>query len=206
MKRRPLWIALAVLGLAAAATFFFWQRGAVEDRQTGVETVEVVGAAGAAAEDGVVAELYFPGRGGWLHAERHEVPASDQAEAQIAALVETLIAGPRGAGLASPLPRDVTVKSVYLMDDEVVLDLASPERRPPPSGSQREMLTVYSLVNTVLLNTEGAERLVLLWNGQQPMTFAGHLYTARPLQANRHLVARGSVASDNSHDPASGQS
>ncbi len=64
------------------------------------------------------------------------------------------------------------------------------------------MLTVYSLVNTVLLNTEGAERLVLLWNGQQPMTFAGHLNTARPLKANRDLVARDPVA----RDPSAGQS
>ena len=152
--------------------------------------MEAAAEAGAAEADGVVADLYFPGRGGWLHAERREVPASDQAEAQIAALVTALIAGPDAAGLQPPLPESVTVESVYLMDGEVVLDLASPEDRPPPSGSEREMLTVYSLVNTVLLNTEGAERLVLLWNGRQPMTFAGHLNTARPLEANRGLVAR----------------
>ncbi len=202
MTRRPLWMALAVLVLAVAATVLFWRRGTVEERWEGVETVEADGDAGTAAEAGIVADLYFPGRGGWLHAERHEVPARDPAEAQIAALVEGLIAGPRGAGLEPPLPRDVTVKSVYLLDGEVILDLASPQRRPPASGSQREMLTVYSLVNTVLLNTEGAERLVLLWNGQQPMTFAGHLYTARPLTANRHLVARDSV----SRDTTAGQS
>ena len=113
---------------------------------------------------------------------------------RVAALVTALIAGPDAAGLQPPLPKSVTVESVYLMDGEVVLDLASPEDRPPPSGSEREMLTVFSLVNTVLLNTEGAERLVLLWNGQQPMTFAGHLNTARPLKANRDLVARDPVA------------
>jgi spore germination protein GerM len=198
MNRRSLWIALAaLLVLAVAVTFLVWRRGAVEEQQeTSAEEVSPV-AEGSPAAASIVAELYFPDGGEWLHAERREVPASDRAEAQIATLVETLIAGPRSAGLVSPLPESVAVRTVYKLDGEVVLDLESPDAAPPPSGSQREMLTVYSLVNTVLLNTEDADRLVLLWNGQQPETFAGHLDTARPLSANRGLIAR---------DPAAGSS
>ncbi|MEM7357123.1 MAG: hypothetical protein AAF657_40285, partial [Acidobacteriota bacterium] len=62
---------------------------------------------------------------------------------------------------------------------------------PPASGSAREMLTIYSLVNSVLLNFEEVERLVLLWNGGQMRTFAGHMDTRRPLVANLDLIARG---------------
>ncbi len=48
---------------------------------------------------------------------------------------------------------------------------------------------LYSLVNTVLLNTPEANRLVVLWNGRQPETFAGHIDTARPLAARPNLIA-----------------
>ena len=60
------------------------------------------------------------------------------------------------------------------------------------------MLTVYSLVNTVLLNFEQLDRVVLLWNGRQLRTFAGHVDTMRPLAANPDLIARelGGAATD----------
>ncbi len=189
--KRPVWIAVAAVALAAAAVLFLWRREAAREGEAVTEQTEPAGDADSqATADGVAAELYFPGRGGRLYPERREVPAGDRAETRIAGLVEALISGPRDGDLEPPLPRSVAVGAVYLMDGEVVLGLESPERRPPASGSQREMLAVYSLVNTVLLNVEGAERLVLLWNGRQPMTFAGHLDTARPLVANRALIAR----------------
>ena len=43
------------------------------------------------------------------------------------------------------------------------------------------MLSVYSIVNTVLLNIPEISAVVLLNNGQQRPTFAGHLDTSRPL-------------------------
>lgn len=144
------------------------------------------GAKGEAAE----AELYFPGEGGRLYVERREVPAGGDPEERIAALVEALIAGPGGASLRAPLPEGVTVREVDLIGGTVYLDLASPDGEPPPStGSMREMLTVYSLINTVLLNVEGATRLAILWNSEQPLTYGGHVNTARPLPVNRDLVA-----------------
>ncbi len=140
----------------------------------------------------LTAELYFPGTGGWLHAERRELPANAEIAERVSTVVETLLAGPRDSGMRPPLPGDVTVRRVYLAEDGLAfLDLQSPEDAPPPaSGSLREMLTVYSLVNTVVLNFEELERIVLLWNGRQRRTFAGHLDTMRPLTANTDLIAQ----------------
>lgn len=98
-------------------------------------------------------------------------------------------------GLWPPLPANVQVGQAYIMDGAtgsptVVVDLVVPEHAAPMSGARAEILMLYSLVNTVLLNTEDAERLVLLWNGQQRSTFAGHFDTTRPLTPKTELIAR----------------
>lgn len=104
-------------------------------------------------------------------------------------------------GLWPPLPADVHVGQAYLMDGvgesgvgesgaTVIVDLIVPEHAAPMSGARAEILMIYSLVNTVLLNTMEAERIVLLWNGQQRSTFAGHFDTTRPLTPKTELIAR----------------
>ena len=56
-------------------------------------------------------------------------------------------------------------------------------------GSEDELLAVYSFVNTVVLNgIEGVDRVVLLWDGRQPETFAGHVDVSRPLAADTSWV------------------
>ncbi len=136
-------------------------------------------------------ELYFPGTGGWLQTERREVPASTDSVEQISVVVSHLLAGPRDSGMRAPLPEGVSVRKVYLPEDRLAfVDFESADSTPPASGSLREMLTVYSLVNTVVLNFEQIDRVVLLWNGRQLRTFAGHVDTMRPLAPNTDLVAR----------------
>ena len=141
------------------------------------------------ASQGSEVELYFPGQDGRLHAERHELQDATEPSKTIARLVESLLAGPRDASLAAPLPEGVSLGRAYLMDDAtVILDLTSPDGTKPATGSFGEMLMLYSIVNSVLLNVEEAERLVLLWDGQQPNTFAGHLDTTRPLTPKVELI------------------
>jgi hypothetical protein len=60
---------------------------------------------------------------------------------------------------------------------------------PPPGGSDAEMQAVYSLVDSIALNVPEAQRVVLLWNGTQRVTFSGHLDTSRPLSPDRSLLA-----------------
>lgn len=91
-----------------------------------------------------------------------------------------------------PFPAGVALGRTYLLDDAtVVLDLTSPDRGAPSTGSKAELLMLYSLVNTVLLNVEEAKRVVVLWNGQQPNTFAGHVDATRPFEAASELIAEG---------------
>lgn len=143
------------------------------------------------------AELYFPGADGRLYLHRQTVPATDEVMARIEMVVKALLEGPAGATdgtLQPPLPTGTRLVGVYRYDEQTVaLDLRSPEGdepgQLPPSGSKQELLSVYSLVNTVVIGHEGVERVVLLWNGSQPETFAGHVDVSRPLAADPGLIA-----------------
>jgi hypothetical protein len=140
----------------------------------------------------VPVRLFFPG-GPLLYEELRELPRIESAEERINALVGQLLAGPTREGLRAPLGDGITVRRSYLLADGVAaIDLSSPDGAPPPaSGSQRELLTVMSLVNTVVLNEPEVNAVVLLWNGRQPTTFAGHLDIGRPLRPDLELVAEG---------------
>lgn len=150
------------------------------------------GAAASAPPVMLAVEIYFPANDGLLHPERREVTVSDDAEAQIRAVVAELLAGPRTPGLVRPFPEGVDLAEVHLGADGVAfVDLASPAGDDPPAGgSALEMQSVYSVVDTVALNVAGARRVVLLWNGRQRESFAGHLDTSRPLAPAPGLVAR----------------
>lgn len=192
MTRKAVLIAIAILAvLASLAAIFFRQQSPQETASETVEVEAVATGEDAAAGETLAMDLFFPGTGGWLLAERREIAASAESVDRITAVVESLLAGPTGSGMRAPLPDAANVRKIYLAENGLAyLDFESPENTPPASGSQREMLTVYSLVNTVLLNFEQLDGVVLLWNGRQLKTFAGHVDTMRPLAANPDLIAR----------------
>ncbi len=142
--------------------------------------------------DGAV-RLYFPGADGRLHEELRALDASGGSVELTERLVASLIAGPDTEGLFAPLPASTTVGSVFLASDGTLyLDLMSTEHPVPPvSGSQREILAAYSVINSVCGNVPGVRGVALLWNGEQRTTFAGNLDTTRPLGPNRRLVSSG---------------
>lgn len=187
MSRRGAALAVAAIAVAALAAVVWWRLSGV----SGAPPSEVPGEETAAAISGErsgTVVLFFPGRGSRLQPEERPVPETTEPEALIQALVEALLAGPQSEGLYPLFPFEVTVGSVYLSPEGIAfVDLSSAEAAPPASGSRREMLTVYGLVNTVMTNLQGVEGVVLLWNGRQRPTFAGHLDTARPLTLRRDL-------------------
>lgn len=112
---------------------------------------------------------------------------ADTADADTADGDDTAGNLPPAAPKAPLAPGSVRIGPVYLLSGgTVVVDLEA--AHPPAVGSREEQLILFSLVNTVLLNTPEAERLLFLWNGTQPYTFAGHLDTGHALVADRSLI------------------
>lgn len=139
-------------------------------------------------------ELYFPGGDGHLYPEPREIQAGLQIEERATEILRQLLLGPKTPGLFAPLPGNVTVAWVRVDDQQIAyVDLTTPHGEPPPaSGSQRELSTVYSLVDSLLLNTPSLHSVALLWNERQRETFSGHVDTTRPLLADRSYLAASS--------------
>jgi spore germination protein GerM len=150
------------------------------------------GAAGTAAQPRVKVsfQLYFPADGGALKPEPRELQVSESPKDRIRKILDALLAGPTAAGLVRPFPEDVVVGGVLLSrDGTAYVDLRWQDHPDPPAGgSTEEIQRVYSLVNSIVLNVPQASAVVLLWNGVQRETFAGHLDLTRPLAADRALA------------------
>jgi hypothetical protein len=118
-------------------------------------------------------------------------PAPAATPAQAAAAATAQAAAPAAGGLVRPFPPEVKLGSVELSaDGTAFVDLRWPGHEDPPeSGSTEEIQRVYSLVDSVALNVPQVNRVVLLWNGTQRITFSGHLDTSRPLLPDRTLLA-----------------
>jgi hypothetical protein len=137
-------------------------------------------------------DLYFPSQGTTLGRERRELRVTEDPEDRLLALARALLEGPEDPSLFRPLPAGVEARAVYLDPAGVAyLDLVAEDAAEPPAGgTTEEMLRVYSLVNTLVLNVPQARSAVLLWNGEQRTTFSGHLDTSRPLVPDAALVER----------------
>jgi hypothetical protein len=135
-------------------------------------------------------ELFFPADEG-LRSEKRELAVTAAPKDRIRKIVAALLAGPVSGGAARPFPEGVMLGSVQLGEDGTAfLDLrwdGHPD--PPSSGSTEELQRVYSLIDSVTANVPEVRRMVLLWNGVQRETFAGHLDTSRPLLPDRTLIA-----------------
>jgi spore germination protein GerM len=208
MSRRAAgWVLAAALLLVIGGLAWWWQAGRGGGRAARRGADE--GAAGAATERHAF-DLYFPASGGGLRSERRELQVSEAPKDRIRKVLEALLAGPAAApaaprpsstgaaapgassaGLVRPFPPEVKLGSVELSADGIAfVDLRWPDREDPPeSGSTEEIQRVYSLVDSLALNVPQVNRVVLLWNGTQRITFSGHLDTSRPLLPDRTLLA-----------------
>jgi spore germination protein GerM len=186
MSRRAasfvLGFALALL-VGGGAWWWLSSRGGVRTVLSGPEAAAPTGPA-------VSFNLYFPADGGGLRAEARALPVSEVPKDRIRKVVEALLAGPKAPGLVRPMPEGVALGGVQLASDGTAyVDLRWQDHPDPPAGgSTEEIQRVYSLVNSIVLNVPQASAVVLLWNGVQRETFAGHLDLTRPLAADRALA------------------
>jgi hypothetical protein len=160
-----------------------------KDRIRKVLEALLAGPAATATATAATAATPAPGAAAAAGAATPPVPAAPPGPASRPAPAAAPAAA--DSGLVRPFPSEVKLGSVELSaDGTAFVDLRWPNHDDPPeSGSTEEIQRVYSLVDSVALNVPQVNRVVLLWNGTQRITFAGHLDTSRPLLPDRTLLA-----------------
>jgi hypothetical protein len=142
------------------------------------------------AQRTISVKLYFesPDQSGLLPEDR-SLPFSSDLSRQLRTVVEELVRGST-TGLVSPLAPDTKVLDVFVSARGVAfVSLSKQAAAGLPGGSMAELLTVYSVVNSITANFPAVKRVQILLDDRPVTTFAGHVDVSRPLPADMTFVA-----------------
>lgn len=130
--------------------------------------------------------LYFANETGeGLTKERRDVefPSSNTLEKTV---VEELIKGPKNAGNIAMIPSDVKVISVETKNSVCFVNLSKEFIEKYQGGSAGEILTIYSIVNSLTeLDTVGSVQFLI--DGEKKETF-DHMAINEPIARNKSII------------------
>ena len=128
------------------------------------------------AERRIRVTLYLVSQSGkTLALEDREIALADSVQEQAKQVVRELLAGSR-RGLASPLPRGVELRELFITPQGLAfVDFSQELISNHVGGTSAEELTVYSLSNTLIANFPAVKSVRFLVEGREVPTLAGHL-------------------------------
>ncbi|MFN2370884.1 MAG: GerMN domain-containing protein [Candidatus Krumholzibacteriia bacterium] len=183
-------LALLLIVLVLAAGWWAWQSGQDE---TDVPDAELFDAAlpdaAARAGDRAVMVVFPEWDASGYVTEQRQIPSRDRPGEDLLGVIGALCAGPRISGAVSALPGGTRALGAFLDPDDqsVVLDFSRELVTGHPGGSAAESATLTSILRTVALNYPATRSCVILVEGAQVETLAGHLDLARPFDPRRWL-------------------
>jgi len=130
------------------------------------------------AEEMVEVTLYFSdSQAMYLVPEKRKIPQTTSLARQ--AVIE-LIKGPENSASYPTIPEGTQVNEVYITDDIVYIDLSEEIFKNHPGGSSGELMTVYSIVNT-LTEIPPIIGVQILVEGNEMKSLVGHIDISMPL-------------------------
>lgn len=124
-----------------------------------------------------------------LMIEERTVPQSNDLSRQIKAVVEELIAGSKN-GLMPTLAPATRVLEVFVTARGVAyVNLSKEAAEGAGGGSEAELITVYSVVNSLAVNFPAIKRVQILLEDKPRPTLWGHVDLTRPLPPDMTLLA-----------------
>jgi len=123
----------------------------------------------------------------FLVEEKRYITKATTPEGQVIELTAALIDGPH-TELIPTIPAETVVKDVVINDDMAVIDFNEAFIDHHPGGSTSEIMTIYSLANTITKNMPDLTKVSFLVNGKKRETLTGHMRTNRAFRYNTELV------------------
>jgi hypothetical protein len=120
--------------------------------------------------------------------EDREVEYSADLAGQVRAVVQELVKGSH-KGLVSTLAPETRVIDAFVANGVAYVDLSGEASSKHPGGSRNELLTVYSIVNSLTSNFPAVKRVQILLDDRQASTLAGHVDLTRPLSSDLTFLA-----------------
>ena len=137
-----------------------------------------------------IVTLYFSGEEGeYLTGEKREISNKESDQEEAREVIEELIKGPKER-LIRTLPPRTKLLSVAI--DEGGLAKVNFDRalsKDHPGGSSAEIMTVYSIVNSLTLNFPKIKKVQILIEGRGE-SITGHLVLDRPISSKTDLIKK----------------
>ena len=129
-------------------------------------------------------QLYFAApEGTFLLPENREVPICDDDSRCIQNLLKELISGSQQGG-GAVVPKETQILGVEVENDLVRANFSHQLIDLHPGGSLSELLTVYSMINTLNENFPYVRQLQILVDGEVRQTLKGHVRIDQPVYAD----------------------
>ena len=136
-------------------------------------------------EEMVEVNLYFSdSQAMYLVPEKRKIPQTPSLAKQV---VIELIKGPENPNLYPTIPQETQVNEVYIADDIVYIDLSEEIFKNHPGGSSGELMTVYSIVNT-LTEITPIRAVQILVEGNEKESLVGHIDISMPLIRDENWI------------------
>ncbi len=150
---------------------------------------ESVSAIDSETSDKAVVHLYFSDQeNSFLTAEERVFFNMDQPAAFAKKIIEALIEGSE-KGLVRTIPATTKLRALYITEEGIAyVDLTDTVKDAHPGGVQSELLTIFSIVNSLVLNMPQVAAAKILVNGNEATTLAGHVDLRFPFKANMLLI------------------
>lgn len=135
-------------------------------------------------------EVYFPSalRSG-LVGEFREIFNTATPGDRAKQIIGNLLEGPHTPEALRAVPPGVRLRQAFVMHGGTVyLDFSSELAEGVNGGSMAEIMTVYSIIDSVALNIREIRRVQILVNGRPLETLNGHLDLRRPLPPDTSLI------------------
>lgn len=135
------------------------------------------------------AELYFGDENSdFLVKEFREISSPKNSEKRATSLIRELIKGPEAKSVRT-IPEQTKLNFIKIDQSGLVqIDFSDELSEFHPGGSSSEIITIFSVVNTLTKNIKEAKRVKFLINGKDIETIAGHIDCREPFSSNEKLV------------------
>lgn len=135
--------------------------------------------------------LYFSDREGeYLIAEKRPILKKNEVKEEAKETILELIEGPKEK-LIPTLPPRTKLLTLQINDAGVAkVNFSLALSKDHPGGSSAEMMTVYSIVNSLALNFPQIKRVQILIDGKSIETITGHLSLRQPISPKPDLIKR----------------
>lgn len=176
-------IFLFLIGIIASASILF-RKEIVDTFRPLLEKLNLV-------EERKEIVLYFSDRDGeYLIGEKRKIEKRSEVKEEAKETINELIKGPKGK-LTPTLPSRTRCLNLKVNEKGVaIINFNKALSKDHPGGSSAEILTTYSIVNSLTLNFPRIKEVQILIEGKPVETITGHLSLKQPISSKPDLIKK----------------